>query len=347
MSSATGMGALPRHRGWMTGAVCCAAIAGTLLPPATSWAAPLSSATPLSTGQVTVGSTPVTSPTASATPTATIMPSPADTPTPTASPASMGRPVQGYGPGTLTALTLPVHDSGRTSRQVWVWLPPGVTDNARLPVVYLLHGQDESPRTPFANGIANALTKAFAAGTAPFELVVPDGVSAARSDDEWADAWDGADSLETFVGTDTVAAVEGDRRRPRSLRAITGFSMGGFGAAVMAARQSSLFGQFVGFAGYYRIDDPENALGSNGTYRYVHTPVARADQYATTRMLLLACSADSSSALFAGELARMRSALSRAGHPAGYRLTPGPHAWSWVNSQLPLAAAFLSQGWHT
>ena len=226
-----------------------------------------------------------------------------------------------------------------------MWLPPGVVDTALLPVVYLLHGQDESPRTPFANGITYALSDAFAAGAAPFELVVPDGVSAVRSDDEWANSWDGVDSLESFVGTDTITAVEGDQRRPRSLRAIAGFSMGGYGGAVMAARQSPLFGQFVGFAGYYRPDDPQNALGPNSTYRYVHTPVARADQYGATRVLLLDCSADSGSALFAGELGRMRAALARAGHPPGARVTTGPHAWSWVNSQVQTATSFLGEGW--
>jgi S-formylglutathione hydrolase FrmB len=253
--------------------------------------------------------------------------------------------VTGYGPGQLTALTLPVQDVGRSSRQVWIWLPPGVADSAALPVVYLLHGQDESPRTPFANGIANVLTRAFDAGAPPFELVVPDGVSAVRSDDEWADAWDGADSLETFVTQSTIAAAEGDLRRPRSLRAVAGFSMGAYGAAVMAARASGLFGQYVGLAGYYRRDDPQHALGSDATYRYVHTPVQRADQYGRTRVLLLDCTADAGSAVFAGELARMRAALARQGHPPGSDISAGTHSWTWADGQLPFVANFLAQGW--
>lgn len=228
---------------------------------------------------------------------------------------------------------------------MWVWLPPGVTDSPLLPVLYLLHGQNQSPRTPFANGITTVLSNAFAAGTPPFELAVPDGISAVRSDDEWANAWDGADSLESFVGQATVAAVEGDKPRPRSLRAIAGFSMGGYGAAVLAARQSSVFGQFVGLAGYYHVDDPQDALGPNATYRYVHSPESRADQYGQTRVLLLDCSADTASPVFAGELSRMHAALSRAGHPPGALLTSGTHTWGWVDGQLPLVATFLAQGW--
>jgi S-formylglutathione hydrolase FrmB len=275
-------------------------------------------------------------------------PDPTATPTPYVSPTAptqSGRPVSGYGPGSLTALTLPVQDSGRSSRQVWVWLPPGVTDSPLLPVVYLLHGQNESPRTPFAHGIAGVLSQAFANGTPPFELVVPDGVSAVRSDDEWADAWDSADSLESFVGQQVIAAVEGQQPRPRSLRAIAGFSMGAYGAAVMAARQSNQFGQYVGFAGYYHLDDPQGAVGPNATYRYLHTPLARADQYGRSRVLLLDCTADGSSPVFGGEVSRMRAALARQGHAPGSDVSPGTHSWDWVNTQLPFAATFLAQGW--
>lgn len=242
-------------------------------------------------------------------------------------------------------MALPVHDSGRSSRQVWVWLPPGVTDSPTLPVVYLLHGQNESPRTPFANGIADALSNAFATGLPPFELVLPDGISAVRADDEWANAADAADRLETFVGSDTVSAVEGANPRPRSLRAIAGFSMGGYGASVIAARQPGLFGQLVSLAGYYHLDDPEGALGSNGTYRYVHTPLSRADQYGHTRILLLDCSDDVDAPVFAGDLSRMHDALAAQGHAPGAHVTSGSHSWGWADTQMQLLVTFLAQGW--
>lgn len=242
-------------------------------------------------------------------------------------------------------MTLPVQDVGRSSRQVWIWVPPGVTEKPTLPILYLLPGQNESPRVPFLHGIAQALTNAFAAGRRPFELAVPEGLSASHSDPEWADAWDGADHLETFVGAQVVPAVEGSPIRPRSLRGIAGFSMGGYGAAVMAARQKAVFGQFVGLAGYYVVDDPQGVLGVNSTYRYVHTPIARASQYSRTRVLLLADTDDEGSALFAGAAYRMRAALAVTGHVPGAAVTPGAHSWGWVNAQWPLATQFLGQGW--
>ena len=251
----------------------------------------------------------------------------------------------GYGPGSLTAITLPVQDIGRSSRQVWTWLPPGTTETSALPVLYLLPGQNESPRVPFLHGIAQALTNAFAAGRQPFELAVPEGLSTSHSDPEWADAWDGSDRLETFVGAQVIPAVEGSSLRPRSLRGIAGFSMGGYGAAVMAARQKAVFGQFVGLAGYYVVDDPQGVLGPNPTYRYVHSPISRASQYARTRVLLLADTDDEGSRLFAGAAFRMRDVLALTGHRPGAAVTPGAHSWGWVNAQWALATLFLSQGW--
>lgn len=328
--------------GSLASGLCAVAALTAVMPAAAATPSASPSASPSPSVSLGTSASPTPDPTASdtAVPAASAAGS---SPSPSPSPSST--PVTGYGPGTLTAMTLPVQDSGRSTRQVWVWRPPGVADSPLLPVVYLLHGQYETPRTPFAHGIAGVLTKAFAAGTTPFELVVPDGVSAVRSDDEWADAADGADHLESFVGQETVRAVEGAQRRPRSLRAIAGFSMGGYGAAVMGARQSPLFGQLVALAGYYHPDDPQGALGTNSTYRYVHFPAARASQYAGSRVLLLDCTADASDPVFAGELVRMRNALASTGHAPGSRISSGTHSWGWATSQLPLVATFLAQGW--
>ena len=78
--------------------------------------------------------------------------------------------------------------------------------------------------------------------------------------------------------------------------------------------------------------------------RHVHTPLARASQYAHTRVLLLADTDDEGSALFAGAADRMRDALAVAGHRPGAFVTPGAHSWSWVNAQWPLTVRFLTQG---
>jgi ABC-type histidine transport system ATPase subunit len=106
---------------------------------------------------------------------------------------------------------------------------------------------------------------------------------------------------------------------------------------------STLFGQFVGMAGYYHLDDPQHVLGSNATYRYVHTPLSRATQYNATRVMLLDNTADQSDPTFAGDVYRMRDTLAAAGHRPGAMVTARTHSWAWANSVLPLAVRFLSQ----
>src|SRR2546423_1395973 len=59
----------------------------------------------------------------------------------------------------------------------------------------------------------------------------------------------------------TGALVEADQRRPAPLRAIAGFSMGGYGAAAIALRHPDEYRQVASFSGYYRTDDPDGIFG--------------------------------------------------------------------------------------
>ena len=291
------------------------------------------------------------SPTASLTASPTDSPVPAgsasaaasDTPTATISPSPSPSPIPSPGQSQVQVLHVASSDPGRTSRSIYVYRP-AVPDSPTLPVLYLLHGQFGSPNDPFSAGLRSTLDRLFASGTAPFVVAVPEGSSTVRSDDEWGDADDGADQLETFVTRDAIDAVEGPLRRDRAHRAIAGFSMGGYGAAVDAARRNSLFGQFVSFAGYFHLDDPQHVFGSNRTVRYVHTPLLRTSQYDHTRVLLLDASQENEPVVV-GELGRMRAALAARHHAPGAAVTAGTHSWAWVTNQWPLVGRFLGQGW--
>jgi poly(3-hydroxybutyrate) depolymerase len=63
-----------------------------------------------------------------------------------------GTPSWAAAAGSVTVRNLPSSDVGRTSRSVWIY-HPSVADSARLPVVYLLHGQQGNPRDPFTTGL--------------------------------------------------------------------------------------------------------------------------------------------------------------------------------------------------
>ena len=146
-------------------------------------------------------------------------------------------------------------------RSVWV-LTPAVdpADIDSLPVVYMLHGWPGSPQG-LISGVQGALTSAFAKGASPFIAVFPDGNALTHSDSEWADSYDGKAMIESWLTKHVITAVEGSNIRNRTDRAIFGFSMGGYGAAIIGLHHPELFGQVVTLAGYFVVDDLTNAFG--------------------------------------------------------------------------------------
>ena len=146
-------------------------------------------------------------------------------------------------------------------RSVWV-LTPAVdpADIDSLPVVYMLHGWPGSPQG-LISGVQGALTSAFAKGASPFIAVFPDGNALTHSDSEWADSYDGKAMIESWLTKNVITAVEGSNIRNRTDRAIFGFSMGGYGAAIIGLHHPELFGQVVTLAGYFVVDDLTNAFG--------------------------------------------------------------------------------------
>lgn len=146
-------------------------------------------------------------------------------------------------------------------RNVWV-LTPAVPANQvdLLPVVYMLHGWPGSPNGLIA-GVQAPLAAAFAKGAAPFIAVFPDGNATTHSDSEWADSYDGAAEIETWITKNVIPTVEARNIRSRDDRALFGFSMGGYGAAIIGLHHPELFGQVVTLAGYFVVDDLTGAFG--------------------------------------------------------------------------------------
>jgi S-formylglutathione hydrolase FrmB len=95
----------------------------------------------------------------------------------------------------------------------------------------MLHGWPGSPES-MISGIVVPLAKAFAKGAKPFIAVFPDGNAKTHADSEWADSYDKKAMVETWITTRVIPAVESSRIRTSHERAIMGFSMGGYGAAI-------------------------------------------------------------------------------------------------------------------
>lgn len=170
-------------------------------------------------------------------------------------------PIQATNSGKLLHLKIASPETDYPKRDVWVWTPPlGKVKRSSLPVVYMLHGWPGSPSSMIA-GVVKPLTEAFAKGAKPFIVVFPDGNAKTHPDSEWADSYDKKAMIETWITTKVIPVVESDRIRTNKERAIVGFSMGGYGAAIIGLHHPELFSQIATMAGYFIIDDLTNAFG--------------------------------------------------------------------------------------
>ncbi len=157
--------------------------------------------------------------------------------------------------GKLVHLRIASAESDYPVRDVYVLTPKlnGIKPET-LPVVYMLHGWSGSP-AGMISAVQKPLALAFSQGASPFIAVFPDGNAKTHPDSEWADSSDKKAMVETWLTTKVIPRVEEGRIRPRSERAIFGFSMGGYGAAIIALHHPKLFGQVVTISGYFLTDD--------------------------------------------------------------------------------------------
>jgi S-formylglutathione hydrolase FrmB len=229
--------------------------------------------------------------------------------------------------------------TGRRS-PVFVWRPDG-PDSADLPVVYFLHGVPGSAENTTKTGVVEATAEAIRRGRRPFVLVIPDGTGH-RSDTEWADSTDRVDLVASRVITSVIPAVEGRNRRPARLRAITGFSMGGYGAANLALQNPDLFGQWVSLDGYFKIDDPDGVFADQAA-RNANSPDQHADAGVDQRVLLIQGATEGK--LVDGEAPRMAALLEKAGSAVAVWTRKGGHTWPFVLSQWTPMLDWLGTGW--
>lgn len=128
-----------------------------------------------------------------------------------------------------------------------VYLPPSYEcSGLRYPVTYFLHGLGGGPSTvkPLVASLEAEMKKGT---TGPFIVVAADGYG----DSMWADSADGTQPAETDVIRQVIPYVDAtfrtvpDARR----RVVQGFSMGGFGAMLYAAKFPDTFSAAVSFDG--------------------------------------------------------------------------------------------------
>ncbi len=245
-----------------------------------------------------------------------------------------------YQTGSLIQLKVPSPEKDYPIRNVWVWTPPlGNLDRDTLPVVYMLHGWPGSPQSVLA-AVAKPLATAFAAGAKPFIAVFPDGNAKTHVDSEWADSSDKKAMIETWITTNLISAVEGSHIRPKEARAIMGFSMGGYGAAIIGLHHPDLYSQIIPISGYYVIDDLTGAFVGKDKIAF-QSPVNYLSAAHNFRWFLAEGQNDPT-ALIHGQATSWWTKLNKLGVKATLNLPPGGHSFALVTSLMTPMAKWLT-----
>jgi len=246
----------------------------------------------------------------------------------------------------IVKLSIPSAEKDFPIRNVWV-MTPAVPESevAKLPVVYMLHGWPGSP-SGLIVGVENALTATFANGAAPFIAVFPDGNALTHFDSEWADSYDGRAKIETWLTTNVIQTVEAGNLRSRNNRAILGFSMGGYGAAIIGLHHPTLFGQVVTLAGYFAIDDLTGAFdpGPSTDTKHAYQNPATFLKVANKERWFLGESPDDYTQLIRGQAAAWGAKLKSVKASYSIEYAPGGHSYGFVGQEIPLVVQWLKWG---
>ncbi len=241
--------------------------------------------------------------------------------------------------------------------QYRVLLPPGYPDGGPYPAIYFLHDFFGSSSILWRKGIAAELERRMASGELrPFVLVALEG-----GRDWWIDSFDGRWRYESWLHDRLIPEIEQRYRviPGREGRAVTGISMGGFGALRSALRRPDLWSSASALSGALIPLDMESVSGfpwlQRRSLERVFGPVASADAvYARNDVhtlalrpapegappILLQCGREDAYQL-ARAAKEVAARLERSGWSVTLELEPGTHDWSYWR-----ASAVKTFAWH-
>ena len=156
------------------------------------------------------------------------------------------RGIEGFRQETIQSRKLRFKGDAETPVGVAVYLPPGYERSAdRFPVLYLLHGLGGTEATSsIVVPKAHELMKAGA--LRPFLIVAPNGGRAF-----YGNQFEGKCQVHDFFFEELVPHIDATyrTRAEKAGRQIQGFSMGGYGAMMFAAKHPEIFGAAMDIAG--------------------------------------------------------------------------------------------------
>jgi S-formylglutathione hydrolase FrmB len=236
-----------------------------------------------------------------------------------------------------------------------VLLPPsyGSEPERRYPVLYFLHDGFGNARTLESSGVAAEIRALMAAKRLPEFLLVAPGAPGSW----FSDSRDGRRRYEEFLTRDLLAEIQSRYRvlGGKSARAITGISMGGYGAFKLALKHPELFGAVSSLSGALIPIEWDDLPRYNGFARWTLKRVfgSRRDANALAANDVWAILRDARFAEvpFAAHLragsedvygldgvaAQFAALLTEHGVPASLVLEPGGHDWAyWRRAMMPL-----------
>lgn len=212
-------------------------------------------------GQPTASAAPASnSPSAGPTPNLTQA---SPTPEPTPSPLPNERPWLAWRPsgkGVVWIVNLPApwRDNSGLTENVDVYTPPGYDSHGtrRYPVLY--EAPFDYPLWASSVNISVALDTMIDRGTVPAMIVVF--INAWRApiyDTECANSVDGRQWFDTFISQTVVSYVDSHYRTiaAADARAFTGFSQGGYCAAILPLRHPTVFSTAIPISGYFEAGE--------------------------------------------------------------------------------------------
>lgn len=244
-----------------------------------------------------------------------------------------------------------------------IYLPPDYyTSNRRYPVVYLLHGYGDDETGWVQFGEANQIVdeQISKGNLPPMIIVMPDAGATWYVND-----YQNKVRYEDMFVQEFIPHIDSTyRTRPkREFRGISGLSMGGHGALVLAMHHPDLFSSCAALSAAVRTDEAVMAIPDE-RYNTVYGPVfsgpVRGEERLTASWkrnspLILAKSAPEGDlkqvrwwldcgdddALTVGN-AMLHMALLDRKIPHEYRARDGAHTWSYWRTGLPDALKFIA-----
>jgi S-formylglutathione hydrolase FrmB len=222
--------------------------------------------------------------------------------------------------------------------EMLVYTPPGGSAQVhpRWPVLFLLHGSGHSPGTVYREAKPQACVSELGGAI----LVIPEGQQG-----WWLDSpVDGRSCYESYL-LELVGFIDSQypTEPSRESHAVCGFSMGGFGAMLLAARHPQLFGTASSLLGpldirqwhpdYYRL---QALLGPSMAVWEGHNPTSLCDSLRDTRLLFTT----GSEAMDRSQNEAFAAALRAKCIAHEYRVFPGWHDTGWVREHLSYHFAF-------